>query len=589
MANIAGFNRKLTSLLRRHELISAEELVRLSDQATADHKPLSSLIVEEDYLDELTILGLISEDCGMPTIDLDKLTIDTEQLKERNGGQESISESAAKRFLVMPLAICGEFLTLAVSDPYDVIALDDIKLQIGKKVLPVVSSERAIRKAIEVSFNAQQRQLDSFIDSIHDDADLTHKETSDNNEEEQDDDLLNASGKDSPAVKLVNMIIAQAIQQGASDIHIEPFERRTRIRLRVDGVLHEVMDAPKKLEAGIVSRIKIMTDTMNIAEKGKPQDGRFQMRYAGRSIDFRVNSLPTVHGEKVVMRLLDKGNLAGSLESLNFEPHNLNIVHRAIKAPFGMLLVTGPTGSGKSTTLYSCLQSVMTVEDNVSTVEEPVEYEIEGLNQVHVNPKRGLTFASALRALLRQDPDTIMIGEIRDSETVEIAVKAALTGHLVLSTLHTNDAPSTINRLIDMGVEPFLVANTVLAVLAQRLGRRLCKACKRQIEPDKLPSRDLLLETGFTAEEIDAGLQVFEPVGCSLCAGGYKGRFAMVEALEMSNALRSGIVKGISTIELRELAVQNGMITLRRAGLLQAMRGVTSIEEVERVTMGDES
>ena len=333
----------------------------------------------------------------------------------------------------------------------------------------------------------------------------------------------------------------------------------------------------------MVSRVKIMTDTMNIAERGKPQDGRFQIKVAGRAIDFRVNSLP-VHGEKICMRILDKGNLAGSLESLNFEPAVLDIVRRSIGSPYGMFLVTGPTGSGKSTTLYSCLQAVMGIEDNVSTVETAVEYEIEGLNQVHVNPKRGLTFAAALRALLRQDPDTIMIGEIRDQETIEIAVKAALTGHLVLSTLHTNDAPSTINRIIDMGIEPFLVANTVLAVSAQRLGRRLCNSCKAPVPPEKMPSKEHLMELGYTEEEVE-GIEIHEPVGCSLCSGGYKGRFALVECLEITDPIREIIIKGGSNLEIRQVAVDNGMVTLRRAGLMNVMRGITSLEEVQRCTM----
>jgi type IV pilus assembly protein PilB len=337
----------------------------------------------------------------------------------------------------------------------------------------------------------------------------------------------------------------------------------------------------------MVSRIKIMTDTMNIAERGKPQDGRIQVKMGGNAIDIRVSSLPTVHGEKICMRILNKSNLAGSLDSLCFEPEVLEIVKRGIGAPYGMLLVTGPTGSGKSTTLYSCLRAVMTVEDNVNTVEDPVEYEIEGLNQCHVNPKRGLTFAAALRALLRQDPDTIMIGEIRDQETIEIAVKAALTGHLVLSTLHTNDAPSTISRIVDMGIEPFLAASTVLAVVAQRLGRRLCKNCKQQMTKDELPTREQLLVSGYKPEEIEH-ITLWKPVGCSLCAGGYKGRFALVEAMEMNDHLRKAIIGGASTIELRKAAIDSGMITLRRAGLMNALRGVTSVEEVMRHTVGED-
>jgi type IV pilus assembly protein PilB len=424
------------------------------------------------------------------------------------------------------------------------------------------------------------------MDSVEgEDDDLTVKEAK--RDEDEKDDIQEGGDDEAPAVKLVRTVIANAIQKGASDIHIEPFEKRVRVRYRMDGVLHEVMNAPKRLQNAMVSRIKIMTDTMNIAEHGKPQDGRIQVKMGSNAIDIRVSSLPTVHGEKMCMRILNKSNLAGSLETLNFEPTVLEIVKRAIGAPYGMMLVTGPTGSGKSTTLYSALRAVMTIEDNVNTVEDPVEYEIEGLNQCHVNPKRGLTFALALRALLRQDPDTIMIGEIRDQETIEIAVKAALTGHLVLSTLHTNDAPSTITRIIDMGIEPFLAASTVLAVLAQRLGRRLCKNCKVPMPKEEMPTRDELLFVGYTPEEIE-NLQLMKPVGCSLCANGYKGRFALVECFEMNDTLRKIIIAGGSAIKIREVAIQTGMITLRRAGLLNAMRGITSLEEVLRHTIGED-
>jgi type IV pilus assembly protein PilB len=307
----------------------------------------------------------------------------------------------------------------------------------------------------------------------------------------------------------------------------------------------------------------------------------------GKKVDIRVNSLPVVHGEKVCMRLLAKGNLK-DMKEIGFEQQVLDILDKALGSPYGMMLVTGPTGSGKSTTLYSCLKSVMTPEDNVNTVEDPVEYEIEGINQCHVNPKRGLTFATALRALLRQDPDTIMIGEIRDQETIEIAVKAALTGHLVLSTLHTNDAPSTISRILDMGIEPFLVASTVLAVLAQRLGRRLCKNCRAELSKAEIPSREQLLEVGYLPEEIE-GIKLWKPVGCSLCSGGYKGRFALVECMQMNDDLRKTIIRGGTAIEIRNKAIETGMITLRRCGLLNAMRGVTTIDEVMRHTVGEET
>lgn len=594
--NLGGYNRKIQALMRAHQLVGDTDLAELEKKSREQQKYMADLLVEENFLDEMTLIGLVSEDSNLPPIDLGKIKVDMERLKDLNKGAEPVAEGDAKRFGIMPIAVLGEYLTVAVDNPYDVVAMDDLKLHLGKSIMPVVSTSRAIAAAVEANYNAQQKALENFIEGMGDaeeDIQLTEKKK--DGEEGEDagahkgpKDLMEEAGEGSPAVKLVNRIILEALQRGASDIHIEPYEKRIRVRLRVDGVLHEVMNPPKRLEPGVVSRIKIMTDTMNIAEKGKPQDGRFQCKVAGRTIDFRVSSLPTVHGEKMCMRILDKGNLAGSLETLNFEPAVLDIVRRSIGAPYGMFLVTGPTGSGKSTTLYSCLQAVMTIEDNVNTVEDPVEYEIEGLNQCHVNPKRGLTFATALRALLRQDPDTIMIGEIRDQETIEIAVKAALTGHLVLSTLHTNDAPSTVNRIVDMGIEPFLVANTILAISAQRLGRRLCKSCKRKLEPSEMPPKERLVAAGFTEAEAET-LGLHAPVGCSLCSGGFKGRFALVECLEITDPVRQIIIKGGSNLEIRKRAIDTGMITLRRAGLMNALRGVTALEEVERITMTEEA
>ncbi len=585
MANIAGYNRKLTALMRKHGLVEEAALVAMGDKAAKEGLLLASLLITEALIDESTLIGLVSEDSAHPPIDLDKLKIELDDIRNINQGADIITEEQSKFYGVVPIAMVGDHLTLAVANPYDVIMVDNLKITVGKVIMAVVSTERAINKARELAYHAQEKAMESLMETMGNDGDeitVTEKP-----KEDDEGDLSAAEGDESPAVKLVRTIIAQAIQQGASDIHIEPFEKRVRVRFRKDGVLHEMFNPPKRLEKAMVSRIKIMTDTMNIAERGKPQDGRIQVKMAGNAIDIRVNSLPTVHGEKVCMRILNKSNLAGSLETLNFEPAVLDIVRRAIGAPYGMLLVTGPTGSGKSTTLYSCLRAVMTVEDNVNTVEDPVEYEIEGLNQCHVNPKRGLTFGAALRALLRQDPDTIMIGEIRDQETIEIAVKAALTGHLVLSTLHTNDAPSTIARIVDMGIEPFLAASTVLAIVAQRLGRRLCKNCKAPMPKEEMPSREQLLESGYKPEEIE-GLALLKPIGCSLCAGGYKGRFALVECMEMTDDLRKAIIGGASTIDLRKAAIKCGMITLRRAGLMNAMRGVTSLEEVMRHTMGEE-
>jgi type IV pilus assembly protein PilB len=585
MANVIGYNRKLSALLKKHSLVDEKQLQMLAEKANKESLLLASLAVSESLIDELTLVGLVSEDSGWPTLDLDKMKIELETMKELNGGNDLISEDMAKYHMIVPLAQIGEYLTLAVANPYDVVMIDNLKLQLKKQILPVVSSERAIMKAIELAYHASDKaveQLMETMDSLDDDVSVTDVKK----EDQADDADLTTGGDDSPAVKVVKQIFSNAIKRGASDIHIEPFEKRVRVRLRIDGVLLEVLDLPKRLERAMVSRLKIMTDTMNIAERGKPQDGRIQVSMEGKKVDIRVNSLPVVHGEKVCMRLLAKGNLK-DMKEIGFEQQTLDILNRALNSPYGMMLVTGPTGSGKSTTLYSCLKTVMSPEDNVNTVEDPVEYEIEGINQCHVNPKRGLTFATALRALLRQDPDTIMIGEIRDQETIEIAVKAALTGHLVLSTLHTNDAPSTISRILDMGIEPFLCASTVLAILAQRLGRRLCKNCRVEMPKGEYPTRQALLEMGYLPEEIE-GLKLWKPVGCSLCSGGYKGRFALVECMEMNDDLRRTIISGGTAIEIRKKAVETGMITLRRCGLLNAMRGVTTVEEVMRHTVGED-
>jgi len=590
MANVIGYNRKLAILLRKHNLIEDKALQVLVDKANKESLLLASTVVNESVIDELTLIGMVSEDSGWPALDLDKMKVDMDALKETNHGNDLITEDIAKYHCILPLAVTGEYLTLAVANPYDVVMVDNLKLQLKRQILPVVSSERAIQKAIELAYHASEKAVELLMEDLDDIGDQLTLEDAKNpnkeNENQKDDSDLSSEGDDSPAVKVVKQIFSNAIKRGASDIHIEPFEKRVRVRLRCDGVLAEVMDLPKRLERAMISRLKIMTDTMNIAERGKPQDGRIQVTMDGKKVDVRVNSLPVVHGEKICMRLLAKGNLK-DMKEIGFEQQTLDILNRALSSPYGMMLVTGPTGSGKSTTLYSCLKTVMTPEDNVNTVEDPVEYEIEGINQCHVNPKRGLTFASALRALLRQDPDTIMIGEIRDQETIEIAVKAALTGHLVLSTLHTNDAPSTISRILDMGIEPFLAASTILAILAQRLGRKLCKNCKIDMPKNEYPTREQLLEIGYLPEEIE-GLKLSKPVGCSLCSNGYKGRFALVECLEMNDAIRRCIISGGTAIEIRKKAIDTGMITLRRCGLLNAMRGVTSVDEVMRHTVGEE-
>ena len=587
MANVTGYNRKLASLLRKAGVVDETSFTPLVEKANKENAHLASLVVGEKLLDELTLIGLVSEDSGWPPIDLDKLKVDLDDLRAMNKGNDLLAEDACKFNGVLPIALAGDHATVAVINPYDVVALDNLKLQIGRQVIPVVSSERAILKAIEQAFHAQDKAVEQMMEDmkgIDDDIDLDKKKQK---EEEKDDAALESSGDDAPAVKAVKSIISMAIKRGASDIHIEPYEKKVRVRLRVDGILLEVLELPKKLERSLCSRIKIMTDTMNIAERGKPQDGRIAVSMDGVKCDIRVSSLPLVWGEKICMRLLAKGNLK-DMKELNLEPQVFDILSRGLGAPQGMVLVTGPTGSGKSTTLYSCLKTVMNPEENVNTVEDPVEYELEGINQCHVNPKRGLTFANALRALLRQDPDTVMIGEIRDQETIEIAVKAALTGHLVLSTLHTNDAPSTITRIIDMGIEPLMVASTLNVVLAQRLGRRLCSNCKLDAPREDYPDRAQLLHMGFKPEDVE-GLKLKKAVGCSLCSNGYKGRFALVECLEMNDRIRKIIIGGGTDLEIRKVALETGMISLRRAGLLNVMRGVTTLEEVLRNTVGDES
>ncbi len=593
MANITGYNRKLATILRKNSLVEEAQLQPLIEKASKENALLAKLVVETGLLDEHTLLGLVSEDAGTPPLDLDKIKIDLDELNAANKKVELVSEDTAKSHVIMPIALIGDFLTLAVSNPYDVVLLDNLKLQFGKQIMAVVSTERAILKAIETSYHAQEKAvqnlMDSMDDSDADDVDMEAKkrESSEAQAIKKDDADLAASGDDAPAVRIVKQLFSVALKKGASDIHIEPYEKKVMVRLRIDGHLQQIMEVPKKLERAICSRIKIMTDTMNIAERGKPQDGRIQIKMEGKKCDVRVNSLPLVYGEKICMRLLAKGNLK-DMKEIGLEPRVYEILQRGLGLPQGMVLVTGPTGSGKSTTLYSCLKTVMNPEENVNTVEDPVEYELEGINQCHVNPKRGLTFPMALRALLRQDPDTIMIGEIRDQETIEIAVKAALTGHLVLSTLHTNDAPSTITRMIDMGVEPLMVASTVNVILAQRLGRRLCSTCKVPMEQNELPSREQLLAIGFLPEEIE-GIKLHKAVGCSLCSGGYKGRFALVECMEMNNDIRRVIIAGGSDIEIRKIALQTGMISLRRAGLLNVLRGVTTFDEILSNTISDET
>jgi type IV pilus assembly protein PilB len=471
----------------------------------------------------------------------------------------------------------GKTLTLAVADPFDVLMLDNVKIVTGCEIIPVVSTDISVRKAIDQSYKNDQKTMDDLFQG----EDMSQTQLIEEKEDLEATNLDELKSETSPVVKMVNVLIMQAIDRKASDIHIEPFEKKLRVRYRVDGACAEVASPPKRLHPAITSRIKIMAG-MDIAERRKPQDGKFQMKVKGRKVDFRVSILPMVHGEKTCIRILDSSGLALSLDDLGFETQALEDFRWAVNQAYGMVLVTGPTGSGKSTTLYSAVREVLRVEDNITTVEDPVEYELEGVNQVPISDKRGLSFAAALRSILRQDPDTIMIGEIRDTETAEIAVKAALTGHLVFSTLHTNDAPGTVTRMIDMGIEPFNVASSVRLVSAQRLLRSLCKECKVPAQP----SEAHLARLGMTEEEI-AKSEFKQAKGCPRCSSGYKGRFAILETMRLTDDITRIVIDGGSALDIRNKALELGMITLRRCALLNAMRGRTSIDEVMLMTLDE--
>ncbi len=566
------FNRRLGKILIQFNLVKEDALNDAMEKVTKD-RSLCEVLIEDGAVPEGAILSALSRETSFPPIDVTKLETDESLL-------EVIPENLARYYGVIPVGKVGRTLTLAVSDPFDIVKFDDISMVTSCTIKPVLSTDYRIRQAIPGIYNATGKKIEEIIGGIQSDPELEIRESG-TAEDEMDD--LDLEVGDSPVIKVVNHIIYNGIRDKASDIHIEPYEKTVKVRYRLDGVLKESVAPPAKMHNSIISRIKIMCG-LDIAERRIPQDGKFQLRVEGRQVDFRVSTLPTVHGEKVVMRILDATNLALSLDSLGFEEKCLSDLRTAISVPYGMTLVTGPTGSGKSTTLYSCINEVMSPNENITTVEDPVEYQLEGVIQVPVNNKRGLTFAKALRSILRQDPDTVMIGEIRDLETVEIAIKAALTGHLVFSTLHTNDAPSTVTRMIDMGVDPFLVASATQCIAAQRLVRRICTECKRHVEEEVQPEH--LLELGFKKNEIK-DLELFEAVGCGRCTNGYKGRFAILETLPITEELRRCIIGGGSALEIRDVALSEGMISLRRSALLSAMHGKTSIEEVLRVTKED--
>ncbi len=569
---------RLGELLLRNGLITDEQLQEALAAQRQHGGRLGAVLTASDAITEQDLVDFLSRHFGVPSVDLTQLEI-TEAVIS------IIPADVSRKYTILPVSKAGARVTIAMIDPTNVFALDDIKFMTGYDVEPVVASEPALRAAIDKYYGSThavelKKVMDDIEEAAVDDLEVL--------EEEEDMDLaeLEESAEEAPVVRLVNIILTDAIKRGASDIHIEPYEKEYRVRYRIDGILYEMMNPPLKLREAITSRIKIMA-RLDIAEKRLPQDGRIKIKtkLGGRpkDLDYRVSVLPTLFGEKIVLRLLDKDNLMLDLAKLGFEQESLRVFEHAISQPYGMVLVTGPTGSGKTNTLYSALSQINTPDVNIITAEDPVEFNLPGINQVQMKEAIGLNFASSLRSFLRQDPNIVLVGEIRDFETAEVAIKAAMTGHLVLSTLHTNDAPSTINRMMNMGVEPFLVATSVNCVVAQRLVRRICSRCKEPI--DAHPAA--LMNCGFAESEAQT-LQLYRGRGCDRCSNtGYKGRIALYEVMTIGDEIREMILSGASAYEIRQKALQLGMVSLRGSGLQKIRDGVTTSEEVMRETVAN--
>ena len=564
---------RLGDLLVKMSRITEQQLIEALKVQKNEGGKLGEVIVKMNFITEKGILEALSDQFGIPQINLDQTEIDVDVLP-------LIPLNTIRRFHIMPIRQVNNMLTIAISDPTKAFDLKEIKLLTGLDIEPLLASENAIAKAIETHYETNHAvELRKFMDGlgVGTEASLEIVEE----EEKGDVTKLESDAKLPPVVQIVNHIFTEAIAKGASDIHIEPYEDRARVRYRIDGLLYEALTLPLKYKDGVISRVKVLTK-MDIAEKRLPQDGRIkiQMKLSGRmkNLDIRVSTTPTIFGEKVVMRLLDREGLMLDMAKLGFEPESLRKFEEAIFKPWGMILVTGPTGSGKTNTLYSAIGRINSPETNIMTVEDPVEFNIGGINQVQTHESIDLTFSSVLRSFLRQDPNVILVGEIRDNETADIAVKASLTGHLVLSTLHTNDAPSTIIRLIDMGIDSYLVATSVILIAAQRLVRRICPACK---EPISIPPK-ALLNVGFSEEEAST-LKIYKGKGCPKCNNtGYKGRVALFEVMQVSPTIRDMILAGASVADIRKQSIDEGMLTLRQSGLTKIRDGVTSIEEVIR-------
>jgi len=608
---------KLGEILVRENLVTSQQLREALEYQRTNGGRLGSNLIKLGIISDDVITAVLSRQYGVPSINLELFQIEEETIK-------LISHEVALKYTVLPISKVGATLTLAMADPTNVFAMDDIKFMTGLNVEPVIASEASLQiaitkyysssKAIEVVMNgnddfgklsaklarngngngngakvAGERLSEADLNVSLDKFKFENAEAGEEFElveENEEIDLasLAQASEDAPVVRLVNVLLVDSLRRGASDIHVEPYEKDFRIRFRIDGVLYDVMHPPMKMRDALLSRLKIMSK-LDISEKRLPQDGRIKIKVKidnrSRELDFRVSTLPTLFGEKIVLRLLDKDKLMLDMTKLGFEQQSLELFQRNISKPYGMVLVTGPTGSGKTNTLYSALQALNTPETNIMTAEDPVEFNLPGINQVQMKEQIGLNFAAALRSFLRQDPNIVLVGEIRDFETAEIAIKAALTGHLVLSTLHTNDAPSTISRMVNMGIEPFLVATSVNIIQAQRLIRRICKDCKEEVH---VPVEGLI-EIGFSAEEAPE-IKSYKGKGCQTCNGtGYKGRVGLYEVMEITDELRELIIIGASAIELRKKAMECGMITLRQSGLHKLREGITTIEEVVKETV----
>ncbi|MGZ4954934.1 MAG: type IV-A pilus assembly ATPase PilB [Methylobacter sp.] len=556
----------LTRCLIEKGLLTESDAKIHSQEAQKNQVPLIRYLVTNKLISSKALAFQASQEFGVPFFDLDAIDV-------RRLPINLVSEKLIRKCHALPLFVRGKTLFVAISDPTDFRSLDDIKFHSRLNPEAILVEEDKLIKAIEIALEAADTSMADMLDEDLENLDIT------GGEEDTAKTDVNSDIDDAPIVRYVNKILLDSIKQGVSDIHMEPYEKMFRIRYRSDGILRQVATPPASIANRLVSRIKVMSK-MDIAERRVPQDGRIKMTLSkNRAIDFRVNTCPTLFGEKVVMRILDPTSAQLGIEKLGFEPEQQRIFLEAINKPYGLVLVTGPTGSGKTVSLYTGLNILNTMERNISTAEDPVEITVEGINQVNMNPKAGLTFASALRAFLRQDPDIIMVGEIRDLETAEIAVKAAQTGHLVLSTLHTNDAPQTLNRLMQMGIPPFNIVAAVNLIMAQRLGRRLCEHCK---VPSNFPDK-VLLDAGFKQEELH-DLRIFSPVGCEHCTNGYKGRVGVYQVLTLTDKMRTLILNGGNTDQLAECALAEGFNDLRRSGLNKVRMGVTSLEEIDRIT-----